>query len=1020
MPGHNATTFAPTPSDGDTFPTFTTLANPKRFNQAFAATALTVHTPSGLAPAFPIPSDGAAQITTTTTPMTRTITEEELERNNTITVSPNQVAVIGSDVNVELGMGSGNQSIRVQSGASLTIQSGAVVNLGDGKDEIRIFSNGTLTIQSGATVNLGHGDDEIRILSNGTLTIQSGAVVNLGDGKDEIRIFSNGILTMESGGVVNLGHDDDAISISSNGTLAIKSGARVNLGAGKDEIRIFSNGTLTIESGAVVNLGHGDDEFSNAGSVIVGGELLFGSGTDQFDNNNPAKSDLTIEGGGLLDFGTGTDETFSSVGKLTVGVGGTETPKTAVLNLPTASKVTLRNLDMVIDYAEAWRPMEGETFALFRAGDTGLMSYENIDISDTGGSGSYSWESVVESDINTLVVTVGEIRRPAFGMWTIERQTFVTDEPLTIALPEVEIAGGGDLTYTLTPPLPAGLEFSETARTIRGIPAEPFPTTEFMYAAIDTFGFSASLTFAMGVAAPLTFEGPGITDQIYTAGVTITPFTLTAASGGSGSYNYEVLNLPAGLTFATTTMKREISGTPVAATVATVTYRALDAAVDASVLKPAEQTFTVAVYNPVMLEDIDIPDVGFIFTANEPITPFTLTEATGGSGSYNYEVLNLPASLEFSQTARTISGIPDAATVATVTYRAIDKVGNGAVLEPAVETFAIEVIPNPTHFVTTWRTISDNERITIPTFTGTETEDEIYDYTVYWGDGAVTRNHTGDADHTYASAGDYEVRISGTFPRIYFNDEGDKEKIIAVNQWGEDRAWTSMENAFYGAVHLAGQATDTPDLSGVTNMAFMFRGARAFNQDIGNWDVDNVTNMNQMFLNARAFNQNIGNWDVGNVTNMRFMFSLATAFNQNIGDWNVGNVTDMASMFQNARDFNGPIGDWDVSNVTDMNFMFSAASDFNRPIGDWDVGNVTDMTSMFQQANAFNQNIGDWDVSNVTDMESMFFLATPFNQDVGDWDVSNVTDMNFMFAGADLFQRQLRCTIDWLVYHRCR
>ena len=59
LPGHNATTFAPTPSDGDTFPTFTTLANPKRFNQAFAATALTVHTPSGLAPAFPILSEGA-------------------------------------------------------------------------------------------------------------------------------------------------------------------------------------------------------------------------------------------------------------------------------------------------------------------------------------------------------------------------------------------------------------------------------------------------------------------------------------------------------------------------------------------------------------------------------------------------------------------------------------------------------------------------------------------------------------------------------------------------------------------------------------------------------------------------------------------------------------------------------------------------------------------------------------------------------------------------------------------------
>ena len=80
-------------------------------------------------------------------------------------------------------------------------------------------------------------------------------------------------------------------------------------------------------------------------------------------------------------------------------------------------------------------------------------------------------------------------------------------------------------------------------------------------------------------------------------------------------------------------------------------------------------------------------------------------------------------------------------------------------------------------FITTWRTTTASETITIPTFPGI-----TYNYDVDWGDGSTVTGQTGNATHTYATAGDYVVQISGTFPRIYFNNSGDREKILEVNQ----------------------------------------------------------------------------------------------------------------------------------------------------------------------------------------------------------------------------------------------
>lgn len=165
-------------------------------------------------------------------------------------------------------------------------------------------------------------------------------------------------------------------------------------------------------------------------------------------------------------------------------------------------------------------------------------------------------------------------------------------------------------------------------------------------------------------------------------------------------------------------------------------------------------------------------------------------------------------------------------------------------------------------FITKWETTTANESITIPTKSG-----ETYNYDVDWGDGNTTTGHTGNATHTYATAGTYTVTITGTFPHIYFVGTGDKDKIKEVSQWGTN-PWTSMANAFYGCTNLTVTATDAPNLTNVTDMSSMFFNATALNQDIGHWDTSTFTNMSTTFSYATAFNQDISSWDTSKVIEM--------------------------------------------------------------------------------------------------------------------------------------------------------
>ncbi len=323
--------------------------------------------------------------------------------------------------------------------------------------------------------------------------------------------------------------------------------------------------------------------------------------------------------------------------------------------------------------------------------------------------------------------------------------------------------------------------------------------------------------------------------------------------------------------------------------------------------------------------------------------------------------------------------------------------------------------------------VSSDTEFTIPTY------GSGYNYNVDCDNDGVddATGVTGSYTCSYPSPGKYTIRIkrndggaAGTpwagFPQIYFNNGGDKDKILTVNQWGTSR-WRSFYKAFYGCSNLNSAtgvdngggsipdwATDAPDLSQVTNISYIFGKTANFNQPIGHWDVSSLTNLSRVFYQASAFNQPLNGWDVSNVTSLEGTFYYAKAFNQPLDQWNTSNMKNLTFVFQGARNFNQDISTWDTSNVLSFRNMFMNADRFNQPIGSWDTSSATTMRAMFYGALSFNQPINGWDVSHVTDFSLTFADAKAFNQPLDQWNTSSATRMDSMFKGASSFNQDIQ------------
>jgi len=239
-----------------------------------------------------------------------------------------------------------------------------------------------------------------------------------------------------------------------------------------------------------------------------------------------------------------------------------------------------------------------------------------------------------------------------------------------------------------------------------------------------------------------------------------------------------------------------------------------------------------------------------------------------------------------------------------------------------------------------------------------------YDALVKWGDGTEQQitGIPGNVTHVYPFPGIYQISITGLFPRIYFNNVGDKLKLISIDSWGSI-AWGSMASAFRGCSNVIGKYKDIANTNATTDMNAMFFGCTQFNSDL--------------------------------------LFDTS-------------NVTNMASILQGCSNFNGLVP-FDTKNVVTMVNMFYSCSKFNRPVN-FNTAKVKLMNGMYAGCDLFNQSLSTFDTSGVTNFSNMLLNCLSFHQDLSTFSLASATNVTDMLKGCNINEVEAGKTISTLNY----
>ncbi len=285
-------------------------------------------------------------------------------------------------------------------------------------------------------------------------------------------------------------------------------------------------------------------------------------------------------------------------------------------------------------------------------------------------------------------------------------------------------------------------------------------------------------------------------------------------------------------------------------------------------------------------------------------------------------------------------GIVDTIDMGTIKYTANGILSRALILKEnkaqTINDGGLDLV-NSTPFISTFRTTSSNEIVTLP-----YVSDGTYSGTIDWGDGTFVENTYANRNHTYSIAGDYDITITGECIGFSFNNIGDKLKILDIKQWGNGFIMLDDTNEFRGCVNLDITATDNLIIPPNKEFSGTFRDCSSlvFNNSINNWNWVNASSLSAIFFNSDSFNIDINSIDVSNVRILNNTFASSN-YNQPLNNWNTINVVQIQRMFKQNSVFNQPLNNWNTSSVTTFRECFFSASSFNQDVSDWDFSGIT-------------------------------------------------------------------------------
>ena len=181
-----------------------------------------------------------------------------------------------------------------------------------------------------------------------------------------------------------------------------------------------------------------------------------------------------------------------------------------------------------------------------------------------------------------------------------------------------------------------------------------------------------------------------------------------------------------------------------------------------------------------------------------------------------------------------------------------------------------------------------------------------YNFIVDWGDGntnTITSYNQAEKLHTYSTGGEYQISIRGLCETLYFNNTGDKSKLISI-EYLNGSILTSLENAFYGCNNLTVVNGELFGGQQLKNMSGTFDSCTSLTSLTEIWHVGYVTNMSRMFKDCPVFGKNVTLnlplWDIRSVYTMEDMFRGTPLGSDSVDGSLQNNYSNMLVNWDNA------------------------------------------------------------------------------------------------------------------------